>query len=137
VRGGVAHGVSIGGNLALLTSLLGSPYEPPWDDAVLFLEEVGEPLYRLDRMLTQLQLASRLATVRAVVSGRLNDCGRGEVRMRRRWREMLEEAIPAAVIVDGMAFGHGRRNLTFPLGVAVTVDTDSGWIRVSGEGGEA
>jgi muramoyltetrapeptide carboxypeptidase len=124
VRGGVARGISVGGNLSLLASLVGTPWEPAYDDTVLFLEDVNEPGYSLDRLLTQLRLSSRLARVRAVVVGRMARCGLGEAGWRERWRRLLDEAAPAgAVVVEGLPFGHGAANLPFPLGVEVEVDT--------------
>ncbi len=133
VRGGVVRGVAVGGNLSVLASLIGSPFEPDWDGAVLFLEDVGEPVYRLDRMLTQLRLASRLERIVALVSGRLVDCGRGERGFRQRWRRLLAEAAPpSAVVLEGLPFGHGRVNTPFPLGVEVEVDTRRRWVRLGG-----
>jgi muramoyltetrapeptide carboxypeptidase len=124
VRPGVARGVAVGGTLSLLAALVGTPFEPDYRKAVLFLEDVGEPLYRLDRLLTQLRLASRLARVRAVVVGRLARCGRGEPGWRGRWRTLLLGAVPPeAVVVEGLAFGHGGTNVPFPLGVEVEVNT--------------
>ncbi|MEW6339013.1 MAG: S66 peptidase family protein [Acidobacteriota bacterium] len=132
VRGGTACGVAIGGTLSLLASLVGTPYDYDYDRAVLFVEEVGESLYRLDRLLTHLRLSSRLERVQAIVSGRLIGCSRGEVGWRDEWRRLLAEAAPQAVVVEGLPFGHGSRNLSIPLGVEVTVDTVSGAITVGG-----
>jgi muramoyltetrapeptide carboxypeptidase len=124
LRPGVARGVSVGGTLSILAALVGTGYEPEYRDAVLFLEDVGEPLYRLDRLLTQLRMSSRLAEVRAVVVGRLSRCGQGEAGWRGRWRPLLLEAVPAeAVVVEGLPFGHGGVNVPFPLGVEVEVNT--------------
>jgi muramoyltetrapeptide carboxypeptidase len=124
VRPGVTRGIAVGGNLSMLAALVGTPFEPEYRDAVLFLEDVGEPAYRLDRLLTQLRLASRLAGVRAVVVGRLARCGRGEPGWRERWRAVLLGAVqPDAVVVDGLAFGHGGTNVPFPLGAEVEVNT--------------
>lgn len=128
LRPGVARGVSAGGTLAVLAALAGTPFEPDYEGCVLFLEDVGEPLYRLDRLLTQLRLSSRLGRARAVVVGRLARCGRGEAGWRDRWRELLLEAVPDAVVVEGLAFGHGGVNVPFPLGVEVEVDTIRGEI---------
>ena len=133
VRPGVARGVAVGGNLSVLTSLAGTPFAPELGGAVLFLEDVGEAGYRLDRLLTQLRLSSRLDAVKALITGRLTRCGRGEPDWRERWRRLLDEAAPpGAVVVEGLPFGHGRENLAFPLGVEVTVDTRRG--EVSWEG---
>jgi len=133
VRPGVARGVAVGGTLSLLASLVGTPFEPDYRGAVLFLEDVGEPVYRLDRLLTQLRLSSRLAEVKAVVSGRLARCGRGESGWRDRWRSLLLEAIPpGAVVVEGLPFGHGGANVPFPLGVEVEVNTLRGEVTWGG-----
>lgn len=124
VRPGIARGVAVGGNLAVLASLAGTPYAPDLGGAVLFLEDVGEPGYRIDRLLTQLRLSSRLDSVKALIAGCLSRCGRGEPEWRKRWRRLLDEAAPpGAVVVEGLPFGHGAANVAFPLGVEVTVDT--------------
>lgn len=133
VRGGVARGVAAGGNLSLLAALVGTPYEFDYDGAVLFLEDVNEPAYRLDRLLTQLALSSRLARVKAVVVGEMARCGAGLLGWRKRWRQLLEEVAPQAVIVEGVGFGHGRRNRPLPLGVEVEVDTAARTVRWGGE----
>ena len=132
LRPGVVRGVSAGGTLAILAALAGTPFEPDYQGCVLFLEDVGEPLYRLDRLLTQLRLSSRLRRARAVVAGRLARCGRGEARWRDRWRELLLQAAPEAVVVEGLAFGHGGSNVPFPLGVEIEVDTIRGEIAWGG-----
>ena len=128
VRPGTARGHAIGGNLTVLCSLIGTPYEPPWDDGVLFIEEVGEPMYRLDRLLTHLRGSGRLRNVKALISGSLRGCrpatGRTSL-----WGRMLEETAPArAPVVVGLPFGHGARNDAFPLGATVEIDTGSGQI---------
>jgi muramoyltetrapeptide carboxypeptidase len=133
VRPGIARGVAVGGTLSLLAALVGTPFEPDYSGAVLFLEDVGEPVYRLDRLLTQLRLSSRLAEVKAVVSGRMARCGRGEQGWRDRWRSLLLESIPPeAVVVEGLPFGHGGANVPFPLGVEVEVNTLRGEVAWGG-----
>jgi muramoyltetrapeptide carboxypeptidase len=133
LRPGVARGVAVGGTLAVLAALAGTPFEPDYEDAVLFIEDVAEPLYRLDRLLTQLRLSSRLLRVQAVVVGTLARCGRGEASWRERFRELLLDALPAdAVVVEGAAFGHGGSNVPFALGVEVEVDTFRGEINWGG-----
>ena len=133
VRPGKARGIAVGGNLSLLAALVGTPWEPEYDDAVLFLEDVNEPGYSVDRLLTQLRLSSRLARVRAVVVGRMMRCGLGETGWRTRWRELLAEVAPdAAVIVEGLPFGHGVANVPVPLGVEVEVDAARGTVSWGG-----
>jgi muramoyltetrapeptide carboxypeptidase len=133
VRAGRARGISVGGNLSLLAALVGTPWEPEYDGAVLFLEDVNEPAYSVDRLLTQLRLSSRLRRVRAVVAGRMARCGLGEAGWRERWLSLLAEAVPdAAVIVEGLPFGHGVANVPIPLGVEVEVDTARGTVSWGG-----
>ena len=133
LRPGVARGVAAGGTLSILAALAGTGFEPDYEDAVLFLEDVAEPLYRLDRLLTQLRLSSRLLRVKAVVVGRLARCGRGEAGWRDRFRELLLGSLPTdAVVVEGVSFGHGGGNAPFPLGVEVEVDTPGGEISWGG-----
>ena len=131
LRSGRAEGRSVGGNLAMLSSSIGTSYEPDFSGSVLFLEEVGEPLYRLDRMLTHLWGSGRLRSVKALICGSLRGCG--PVRERAdRWRELVEERVPEDVpIVMDLPFGHGATNLAFPIGARVEIDTDSGVIRWS------
>lgn len=129
LRGGKVSGIGIGGNLSLLASLVGTPFEPDYDGAVLFLEDVGEASYRLDRLLTQLALSSRLAQVQAIVVGQMTRCGRGEAGWRDGFRRRLVEvAPPEAVVLEGLPFGHAVVNTPFPLGVEVTVDSAKGQI---------
>ena len=98
---------------------------------MLFLEEVGEPLYRLDRLLTQLRCSGRLRNVKALIGGSLRGC-RPVAEREGRWRELLLEAAPEGVpVVAGLPFGHAARNMAFPLGVPVEVDTGGGYVRWS------
>ena len=123
VRGGRARGRALGGNLALLTSLLGTPWEPEFDDCVLFLEEVDEPLYRLDRMLTHLGGSGKLRNVKALIGGSLHGCRPASQRSDVWPRLLLEAAPPDIPIVVGLPFGHGATNLAFPIGAPVELDT--------------
>src|SRR5919199_779323 len=75
LRSGRVRGPLVGGNLALVTALLGTPVAPDFDGAVLVLEDVNEPVYRIDRMLQQLRLAGVLARVGALVLGAFTERG--------------------------------------------------------------
>ncbi len=131
VRSGKVTGRAVGGNLATLTALVGTAREPDLDGAVLFLEEVNEPAYRIDRMLTQLAASARLDRVAAVVGGSLRGCRPASTR-ERHWQCLLEEVVSRrAAIVTGLQFGHGADNRAFPLGVPVEVDTDARVVRWS------
>lgn len=135
LRGGRACGWLVGGNLSLLASLVGTPYEPPWEGVVLAVEEVGEPGYRLDRLLTQLALAGKLERLAGVLVGGLSRCGRGEAGFRAAFAERLLELTPSRCpVVMGLPFGHLRRNLAFPVGAAVVLDTDRGTVCLEEDG---
>jgi len=131
VRAGRAEGRAIGGNLTLLTSLLGTPWEPDFDSGILFLEEVEEPLYRLDRMLTHLRGSGKLRNVKALIGGSLRGCRPARKRSEI-WRSLLVEAAPPGVpIVVGLPFGHGATNMAFPIGAPVMLDTRAHGVRWS------
>jgi muramoyltetrapeptide carboxypeptidase len=127
VREGAVAGPSRGGTLSMLASLSGTPWQPRLDGTVVFLEEVGEPMYRLDRMLTHLRCSATFRGVKALMSGSLWCCEQGGAGTDG-WRKLLAEAAPEAVIVTDLPFGHGPVNLAFPLGATVEVDTRAGVI---------
>ncbi len=129
VRGGVAEGELVGGNLSLVASTLGTPYEIETDGRLLFLEEVGEEPYRLDRLLTHLRNAGKLARVAGVALGHLGAWpGAADAS---RWvevRRVVEELLGGlgVPVLAGLPFGHGPWNLTLPLGVRAVLDATGG-----------
>jgi muramoyltetrapeptide carboxypeptidase len=132
VRQGRAEGVAMGGNLSMLCALQGTAFAPDLDGRIVFLEDVGEPLYRLDRMLTHLVGSGTLRRVKALISGSLRGCQPATGRARR-WPDLLAEAAPAGVpVVVGLPFGHGAKNLAFPIGATIRVSTSPGLISWSG-----
>lgn len=131
---GRAHGPVVGGNLTVLTHLLGTRHRPRANGCVLFLEDVGEPCYRVDRMLTQWAMAGALDGVRAVLLGSLRVPRRTHFPPDRRLGDVLRERFePLGVpVCRGLPFGHLKRKRTLPLGVEVRVDTRAGTVRVAG-----
>lgn len=130
IRPGMASGRLVGGNLSLLTASIGTDYEVQTEDAVVFLEEVGEPAYRIDRMMRHLLHAGKMKSVRALILGEFTDCpvdrGRGPSEIA---REMVDElGIPC---FEGLAAGHGFHRLVLPLGAMVQVDAGSRTLEVS------
>jgi len=129
---GVARGRILGGNLSVLTALLGSPYLPDFRDAILFLEDVHEAPYRIDRMLTQLALAGVLKGARAVVWGTCHECepdaGFGSATI----PDLLDDHVkPLGVPAwRGALIGHIDRQFTLPIGAEVEVDATAGTIRM-------
>ena len=122
---GTAEGPLLGGNLSVLTRLLGTPFLPPLEGAVLLLEDVGERPYRLDRMWTHLALAGVFRQVRGIVLGEFTGCEEkdGDYSSGEVLRELaLGTGLPCAV---GFPVGHGAQNQPVPLGVRVRLDAGS------------
>lgn len=128
IRPGEARGPLVGGNLAVLAALVGTAHAPPLDGCVLFLEDVGERPYRVDRMLTTLRHAGWLDRVAAVALGAFTDARPGPDGMD--IDQVLEERLGslAVPVVAGMPAGHVDDNLELPLGAPVRVDGNSGRI---------
>lgn len=101
--GEVLRGRAIACNLSILTSLCGTPYLPSFRGSILILEDVGEPVRKLDRAMTQLMLAGILERTRAVVFASLTDCGEEDVQlsMMRKFAELVRKPI-----FYGLRFGH-------------------------------
>ena len=111
-----AAGKLIGGCLSLLVHLLGTPWLPRLDKRLLFLEDVGESLYRVDRMLNQLLLAGILKTVSAVLIGTFYGCeGDAEDGTVTEVVEDFKGRCPCPVI-EGLPFGHGLPRRVLPIG---------------------
>lgn len=126
--GPIAVGPAVGGNLEVLSRLLGTAWAPPFDGAVLFIEEVTERPYRLDRELTHLRLAGVLDKVAAVVVGELLKCDEADGSIR--GEEVVAERLAGlrVPVLSGAPFGHGSRNKAFPHGAPVRIDTRSGTV---------
>ncbi len=126
IRRGKASGTLIGGCLAVLVPLVGSPYLHLPKDAILLLEDVGEAPYRIDRMLTHLHLAGVLERLRGVVLGDFTNCDAprdGEQTIDDVLRDRFEDlGVP---VLGGFPFGHGKRNHAIPLGAKATLDADA------------
>ncbi|MEM9067697.1 MAG: LD-carboxypeptidase [Myxococcota bacterium] len=130
--GDLAEGHLVGGNLAVLCSLVGTPFAPPLTNAVLFLEEVGEAPYRIDRMLTTLRQAGWFHRVRAVVVGEFIGCaGAKGIEADDVLRERLGDlGVP---VLAGLGVGHGPRNRALPFGAVAQVDSESNQVSFLGD----
>lgn len=128
LRGGRAEGPLVGGNLSILAATCGTPYRPDTRGAILFLEDVDEPLYRVDRMLAQLALAGVLDDLAGIALGEFKGIPRpddpGAERGSEALAELLDEFVQPLGIpaVLGLPFGHGHENWTLPLGVRARLD---------------
>lgn len=121
LRPGRAAGPLLGGNLSLLCHLVGTPYMPSLKGAILFIEDRGEPLYRIDRMLTHLRLSGLLQDLAGLAAGQFEECGDASA-----INGLLEETTSdtGIPVVVGLPLGHGRTNLPLPMGVKASLDTE-------------
>ena len=129
---GRAQGRLVGGNLTILTSLVGSSYVPSLDGACLFLEDTNEQIYRVDRMMTQLGLAGLLGGIRGFVFGSCQKCEPGEGYGSLTLEEAIDEHVrPLGVpAFQGAMIGHQPRQFTVPIGIEVELDADAGTLRM-------
>ena len=131
IAGGRATAPIVGGNLFTFVHLIGTPWDPMFDGAILFLEEVDEPPYVVEVHLHQLALAGKLANVAGVVVGELKNCDwredRPEAPRTRSIEDVLERCLsPLGVpVLYKLPLGHGKHTATIPLGVQATLDADA------------
>ena len=126
---GTARGVALGGSLSLLAAQCGTPWQLRTEGAVLFLEDVGERPYRVDRLLVQIEQAGLFDGVAAIVLGDFVGCV--EANSDLSWRHAVERVLRgrAVPVLAGVPFGHGVPNLTLPLGLPCQVDAGAGTVR--------
>jgi len=127
--GATATGTLLGGNLCLLAASVGTVDMPDLRGAILLLEEILEPPYKVDRMLVQLRRSGALAGVSGVAIGQFTGCTddwpRSIVEV------LVEQLAPLGVpVLGGLPIGHGQDQLTVPLGVPATMDTQRGTLTV-------
>lgn len=133
IRPGKAVGRLLGGNLTVLAALVGTPYLPSFDGAILFLEDVDEAEYRIDRMLTQLSLSGLLRKVSGVVFGECTNCrasgpSYGGFTLSQVLRQHFEPlGVPA---YQGALFGHVDDQFSLPVGTLAEIDATEGSIRL-------
>lgn len=126
---GKASGRLAGGNLTLLASLMGTPYEIGTDGAILFTEDIREEIYRIDRMLTQLALGGKFERIAGFAFGRCTECKATSFSL----EDVLRDRFGAgpAPAISGLSFGHIEQKLTIPIGVMATLDADAGTLEVT------
>ncbi|MEJ5975090.1 LD-carboxypeptidase [Novosphingobium sp. PS1R-30] len=130
---GKASGRLLGGNLAVLAAMVGTPYMPDMTGAILFLEEVDEAEYRIDRMMTQLALSGLLGKVAGVVFGQCTNCGTDDSPgIGFSLSEILDNHLkPLGVpAFQGAPFGHVANQVSLPVGIRAEIDADAGTIRI-------
>ena len=126
INGGIAEGQIIGGNLSLIASTIGTPYEINTKGKILFIEEIGEEPYRIDRMLTQLRLSHKLQDAVGIILGDFNNCVPENPHM----SFTLEEVIDIYIrplnkpTLMNLQAGHCKPTITIPFGVKARLDVD-------------
>jgi muramoyltetrapeptide carboxypeptidase len=124
IHPGIARGEVIGGCLSVLVASIGTPYAPNFDGRILFLEDVGEKAYRVDRMLVQLRQAGALARVAGIVFGAIRALDGDESENRLIARFVAEQTAGLGCpVLYGIEAGHGTENFTIPFGVAARIDS--------------
>ncbi|MFT5779134.1 MAG: muramoyltetrapeptide carboxypeptidase [Crocinitomicaceae bacterium] len=131
--GGLASGDLYGGNLSVICGLVGSEYLPDWRGKILFLEDVMEEPYRIDRMLTQLKLAGVFNQVSGIVLGNFRKCGAEEPDRSFTLEEVFEQHFSSSKVpvFYGAQIGHVRNKFTVPVGIRVSINADLGTIEMS------
>jgi muramoyltetrapeptide carboxypeptidase len=130
ITGGKAKGRLLGGNLSVLTSMVGSDYLPNFEGSILFLEEINEDIFRVDRMLTQLKLAGILGRISGFIFGKCKECNPGEGFGSLTLEEVFADHIEPLGIPawSGTMIGHMDKKFTIPLGIEAEIDADKGII---------
>ena len=126
INGGVAEGQLIGGNLSLIASTIGTPYEIDTKGKILFIEEIGEEPYRIDRMLTQLRLSNKLQEAEGIILGNFNNCIPEDPDMSLTLEEVIDNLIRPLnkPTLFNLQAGHCEPVITIPLGVKVRLDAN-------------
>jgi muramoyltetrapeptide carboxypeptidase len=128
LRRGKASGRLLGGNLSLVCATIGTPFQPSFRNKILFLEDLEEPPYRFDRMLTHLLNAGLLQQVAGIAIGINRNCIDPNAATAREYRQTVEDVLAERLlplkipIVTGLPFGHVPLNATLPIGARATLD---------------
>ncbi len=134
LKKGTVKGRILGGNLALISSLVGTDYLPDMRDKILFIEEVGELPYRIDRMLNQLRLSKILNHVKGVILGAFIDCNETDPTKRTlSLGEVMEDYFGRLDIpvVYNFKHGHIKDNVTIPLGIMFKLNASRNSIEIT------
>jgi muramoyltetrapeptide carboxypeptidase len=132
LREGVAERPLLGGCLSLLAAVAGTPWQPQLGGSLLFVEDVNEPSYKVDRMLTHLRLSGTLSAVRALIAGHFGSAWESDAfsDATAPWHRETLLAVCGPVAV-GLESGHGTPNLTVPLGALARLDAAAGALTIA------
>jgi len=128
IRPGIAEGILTGGNLSIITSLLGTKFQINTFNKILFIEDVGEEPYRIHRMLIQLKLSGLLDQAKGIIIGKCNDCIQKsaaqvlDYTLHEVYNDIFKDySIP---VIEGYTIGHTHDQITLPLGISATINTN-------------
>jgi muramoyltetrapeptide carboxypeptidase len=132
IHGGAARGRLVGGNLSVLSGLMGTPFEIDTAGRILFLEEVGERLYRIDRYLSQLYLAGKLQASAGVLLGSFSYSEDEPAESESAVAALLHDFVGRldVPVLAGFPAGHAKHNMTLPIGALFQIDADKKQVRV-------
>ena len=136
IYAGEVEGIFLGGNLTVFASLIGTNYLPDltvFENSILFLEEVNEEIYRIDRLFCQLQLSGILSKIKGIVLGKFTNCGHGNRFSSLTLDEVFENYILPLKIpaFSGTMIGHIDKKFTVPIGSSVKINSEQGTIEVN------
>jgi len=132
LSGGRAEGILTGGNLSLICSTLGTSYEIDTEGKILFIEDIDEEPYSVDRMLTQLKLSGKLEKARGIIIGDWNNCVPEDPEKSLTLMEIFEDILLPLKkpIIYNVKAGHCNPMITLPLGAKISIDGDKGEIYI-------
>lgn len=128
MHSGKAAGILLGGNLSLMTSILGTPYSPSYKKSILFIEEIEEETYRFDRMMNQLKLAGAFKDSSGIIIGELTEVKASDTSKPFLTVDQVVKDYLGSIkkpILSGLVYGHVPRKLTMPVGIRGSIDTTS------------
>jgi muramoyltetrapeptide carboxypeptidase len=126
IRPGKAKGELTGGNLTLLAAMMGTDFQPKFKNKLVFIEDIGEQPYRLDRMFTQILQSSDLHKAAGIILGVFVDCEAKEGSRSLSLMEMFEDRLGhlEMPIIYGLSLGHIKNHMTLPVGIEAEMDTE-------------
>jgi muramoyltetrapeptide carboxypeptidase len=129
--GGQAEGILIGGNISVLDSIIGTRFEPDFENKIVYLEDIGEKTYRVDKMVFHLLTGTNLKGAAGIVMGVFEDCNVNDAPTLS-LKEALDDLLkPLGIPVSyGLSFGHIRRMVTIPTGIRAAMDADKNTFRL-------
>lgn len=129
---GIASGIMVGGNLSLITNLIGTPYDIDFKDKIIFIEEVDEEPYRIDRMFSQLRLSGKLNEAKGIVFGYFTDCVSKEKPNTQTYDDLINEYFGDLPIpmIKNFSSGHEFPFINLPIGLNVQIDAKQKEIKI-------